>query len=176
MNRIFQISNTRIREIVEIIKRAVVSAVDEVEFITLADQKLKDKILRHRSVFSPFEDESIFCFKVFSNDDKAYNYEDLKVIYEALYAEMGEIFGGNDRVLNIPVLIGQPVKVGQNKDGTWKAYLRLAISSNLISDVSRLEDEMIKLRVESDMNIIFKKIEFILKNFKELKYNFKETV
>jgi hypothetical protein len=176
MNRIFQTHNNRLNEIMNLIRGPIRNTLDEVQFIEMVDPDSEDRILKHRSGFSPFESESIFSFKIRHRNGSFLNYSECKDVYNALYVDLEKMFGVNDRVLKIPVLIGQPVKLGKNENGNIEACLRLAISSTLISDISRLDDEIIKMKVESDLSLIFSKIEFILENLNQIKFYTRELV
>lgn len=176
MNRIFLIPNKRIGEVIKLISSSITLAIEESEILYIHDSEKIDVAVDTISEYSPFEINTIVSFAVSDAKMNGFSYDDAKFVYEALYMDLTNIIEGNKRILEIPVLIGQPVRISKSTAGEWNACLRLAISSNMVSEISQLDNEIIKMRVESDMNIIIQKIQIILENFEVLKSKINKLV
>lgn len=170
MNKVFKIPNNRIEFVIRAFQSATKKMINQSNYIHLLD--IATVTSAHKVPFptkSPFELNSIISFNINMPNGLEFTFDDAKIVHKALYADLSEIVDCESKLMRTPIYLGQPVKVQRNQNNQWSGSLRIALSSNLISEIAMLDDELIRMRLQSEMDTIQKKIETILKNFTQVK-------
>lgn len=170
MNKVFKIPNNRIEFTIRAFQTAAENMIKRSGFIEILD--IATVTSAHKVPFptkSPFELNSILTFNIKNTSDLEFTFEDAKILHKALYTDLSKIIDSESKLMRTPIYLGQPVKVKRNQDNHWAGSLRIALSSNLISEIALLDDELIQMRFRSEMDAIQGKIETILKNFDKVK-------
>lgn len=170
MNKIFQIPNNRIEFVIRAFQAATKKMAERSNFINL--HNIATVTSAHKVPFptkSPFELNSILTFSINMPHGLAFSFDDAKILHQALYTDLSDIFGDDSKIMSTPIYLGQPVKVKRSKSDQWCGSLRIALSSNLISEIALLDDGLIQMRLQSEMDTIQEKTESILKKFDTVK-------
>jgi hypothetical protein len=163
MNKIFRIPDRRLKYVIDCFNQSVDEMVDDVNFITLFDNKTNQKKPDYVYNRSPFEIETIRTIRVKRKDGGDFSKEEAKIIHKALYTDISNIVDcGN--VAKTPIQLGQPVEISEMKE-EYNATLRIALSSKLISELALLDNDLIKMKFFADMNMIKNKLSVIIDNF-----------
>lgn len=171
MNKIFRIPNSRIEFVLKAFQAATKKMIHESKFINLLEVATVTNAYKVPfPTRSPFELNSILTFDTVLPSGVELSFEDAKIVHRALYTDLSEIFNYESNILNTPIYLGQPVKVKKNKTNQWSGSLRIAISSNLVSEIAMLDDELIHMRFQSEMDTIQSKLDVILINFDKVKH------
>ena len=92
-----------------------------------------------------------------------------------MYSDLSDILGTDHKVAAISMQLGQPVKVSYHAvRGKWTASLRIALSANHIGELGLLDDEIVRMRFESDFDLIHEKLALILANLDLLRTHFQQ--
>ena len=169
MNKVFMVPNPRIEFVIEAfnsVAKEMIQNSNHFDIIEIATPTEAYKI--PASTRSPYEINSILTFVANLPNGDVFTYDDAKIAYQALYTDLTPIFNSDSDVVGTQIRIGQPVKVKKVRN-EWLGTFRLALSSNLISEIAMLDDQLIYMRLQSDMDFIRKKLKFILHNFDEVK-------
>ncbi|PWN07837.1 hypothetical protein DDZ15_02160 [Rhodohalobacter mucosus] len=177
MNKIFEVPNPRIEFVINAFNLIAKEMIHNSRFFNLVEIATQTNAYKVPiSTRSPYEINSILTFTVSLPEHNIFTHDDAKIVYQAMYTDLSDIIASESKIAHTPIRIGQPVKVAKNKNNQWLGTFRLALSSNLISEIAMLDDELVYMRIKSDMDFIQKKLELILDNFKIIKSFFRSNL
>jgi hypothetical protein len=163
MNKIFRIPDHRLKYVIDCFNQSVNDMVADADYITLFDHEPNQEVPDYVYSRSPFEIKTIRTILIKRKDDRHFSQEEAKIIHKALYTDISNIIDYGD-LTKTPIQLGQPVKISDVKE-EYNATLRIALSSNLISELALLDDDLIKMKFFSDMDMINKKLSIIIDHF-----------
>ena len=170
MNKVFKVPNNRLEYVIKTFQGITKKMIESSVFLELLD--IATVTSAHKVPFptkSPFELNTIITFNIKMPNGLECTFENAKIILQALYTDLSGIIDDNSKIMSTPIYLGQPVKVKRNRQTGWAGSLRIALSSNLVSEIAMLDDELIQMRFQSDMDTIRRKIEVIIENFNQVK-------
>lgn len=170
MNKVFLVPNKRIEFVVNAFNTAAKQMIHESPFLREALlSTISKEDLRPENTRSPFEINTIITFTI-EPSDRFLDIEDAKLINRAMYSDLTPLIETTSKVAGIYMQLGQPVKVSYNEShGKWTASLRIALSSSHIGELGMLDDEIVRMRFESEFEMIHEKLELILAHFDQLR-------
>ena len=173
LERILSLPEKRVSNVIKLFQESVKKLVGRTELLSLTGTPNnafnEENILKH-----PFEKDMIMTL-VLEGDNPITNgkldIEDAKLIHKGLYTDLSSLLEVEqvNSFSNLVIHLGQPVKCVQSTNGKWMGTLRVALGAPLISDIAMLDEDVIKNRFDADMERLLKKMEFILKHFKDLR-------
>lgn len=170
MNKIFRISNVRLKFVIDCFRENVMKMVDDTSFLSV----LKNSRVENKPEYiydrSPFEKNTILtlCIKDTGKNGPK-DIGDAKIIHKALYSDLSELnLENQDNIDAVSIQLGQPVKIS-SEDATQNITLRIALSATQISGLALLDDDLIHTKLEADMKFIQSKMKLILNNFEYVK-------
>lgn len=170
MNKVFLIPNNRIEFVINTFNKAAKNMVQRSPFLKEARlSTVSEEDLHPENTRSPFEINTILTFTI-EESDRFLDIDDAKLINKAMYSDLREVLGDEQKVAGISMQLGQPVKVSiDSHSGKWTASLRIALSSNHIGELGLMDDEIVKMRFESDFDLIHEKLVLILDNLETVR-------
>jgi hypothetical protein len=170
MNKIFKIPNSRVEYVIRTFQKEAKRMIHQSDFIDLLDIATTTNAYKvPYPTKSPFELNSILTVNINTFNGVEFSFEDAKILNKALNTNLSKVISDKSKIMKIPVFLGQPVKVKRYNNGQWMGSLRIALSSNLISEIAMLDDDLIQMRFQSEMDTIQLKVEVIMKNFDKVK-------
>lgn len=163
MNRVFLVPNKRIEFVVNSFNTAAKKMIQGSPFLQEAHlSTISREDLFPENTTSPFEINTIITFTL-ERSDRFLDIDDAKLINRAMYSDLSELLTTDSKVAGISMQLGQPVKVSLDKAlNKWTASLRIALSSSHIGELGLLDDDIVRMRFESDFEMIHEKLELVL--------------
>src|SRR5690554_547240 len=165
MNRVFLVPNHRIEFVVNSFNSAAKKMIHDSPFLQEAHlSTISREDLFPENTTSPFEINTIITFTI-EESERFLSIDDAKLINRAMYSDLSGILNTDSKVAGISMQLGQPVKVSLDKKlEKWTASLRMALSSSHIGELGLLDDDIVRMRFESDFELIHEKLALVLEN------------